>query len=93
MTTETLQPVAAKGGDFLIEDRTPGEVFTPEDYTDEQNMLAQTARDFMQKAVLPKTPQILKLDYEVIRQSMREAGEIGLLGIEVPEEYGGLALG
>ena len=93
MTSETVLAVAAKGGDFLLEDRAPRDIFTPEDYTDEQVMLAQTARDFMQKDVLPKTASILKLDYEAIRELMRKAGEIGLLAIEVPEEYGGLALG
>lgn len=93
MTTETIQAVAAKGGGFLVEDRKPREIFTPEDFTDEQNMLAQTGRDFMVKDVLPRTASILKLDYEVIRELMRKAGEIGLLAIEVPEEYGGLALG
>ena len=56
-------------------------------------MLAQTGRDFMEREVLPKLPQILKLDIAVIRELMRKAGEIGLLGIEVPEEHGGLALG
>ena len=93
MTSETVLAVAAKGGDFLLADRAPRDIFTPEDYTDEQVMLAQTARDFMQKDVLPKTASILKLDYEAIRELMRKAGEIGLLAIEVPEEYGGLALG
>ncbi len=93
MTSEAVLTVAAKGGDFLVEDRAPREIFTPEDYTDEQKMLAQTERDFMQKDVLPKTAEILKLDYEAIRALMRKAGEIGLLAIEVPEEYGGLALG
>jgi len=93
MPTETIQPVASKGGDFLVEHRLPGEIFTPEDYTEEQTMLADTARDFMRKEVLPKTADILKLNYEVIRESMKKAGEIGLLAIEVPEAYGGLALG
>ena len=93
MTSQVVQPVAAKGGGFLVEDLKPGEIFTPEDYTDEQNMLAQTGREFMQKDVLPKTTSILKLDYDVIRDLMKKAGEIGLLAIEVPEEYGGLALG
>ena len=93
MTSETALAVAAKGGDFLIEDRAPRDIFTPEDYSDEQTMLAQTARDFMEKEVLPKTAAILKLDYEAIRELMRKAGEIGLLAIEVPEEFGGLALG
>ena len=93
MSSEAVLTAAAKGGDFLVEDRAPGQIFTPEDYTDEQTMLAQTARDFMQKDILPKTADILKLNYEVIRDLMRKAGEIGLLAIEVPEEYGGLALG
>ncbi len=62
MPTETIQPVAAKGGDFLIEHRLPGEIFTPEDYTEEQGMLADTAREFMRKEVLPKTADILKLN-------------------------------
>ena len=93
MSSEAVLTAAAKGGDFLIEDRAPSQIFTPEDYTDEQTMLAQTARDFMQKDILPKTADILKLNYEVIRELMRKAGEIGLLAIEVPEEYGGLALG
>lgn len=93
MTSETAAPVAAKGGGFLVEDLTPGQIFTPEDYSDEQRMLADTARDFMEKDVLPKTASILKLDYAVIRELMRKAGEIGLLSIEIPEEHGGLALG
>src|SRR6185436_18720850 len=84
---------AARGGDFLVVDHAPREIFTPEDYTEEQRMLAQTARDFMEKDILPKTADILKLNYEVIRGLMRKAGEIGLLAIEVPEAYGGLALG
>jgi len=92
MSTEAVLTVA-KGGDFLVEDHAPREIFTPEDYTDEQKMLAQTARDFMEKDILPKTADILKLNYEVIRGLMRKAGEIGLLAIEVPEEHGGLALG
>jgi len=93
MTSETAAPVAAKGGGFLVEDLTPAQIFTPEDYSDEQRMLADTARDFMEKDVLPKTASILKLDYAVIRELMLKAGEIGLLSIEIPEEHGGLALG
>jgi alkylation response protein AidB-like acyl-CoA dehydrogenase len=93
MTTQVAKPLAPKGGGFLVEDLDPAEIFTPEDYSDEQTMLAQTNREFMQKDVLPKTASILKLDYAVIRELMRKAGEIGLLAIEVPEEFGGLALG
>ncbi|MEO5761362.1 MAG: acyl-CoA dehydrogenase family protein [Vicinamibacteria bacterium] len=93
MTSESVPTAAPQGGGFLIEDRAPKDIFTPEDFSEEQIMLAQTARDFMAKEVLPKIPQLLKLDYAATRELMRKAGEIGLLAIEVPEEYDGLALG
>src|SRR4051812_15917498 len=84
--------IAAQGGSFLVEDRTPDEIFTPEDITDEQRMIGQTCADWMEKDVLPQLPRILKLDYELIRTLFNKAGALGLLGIEVPEEYGGLGL-
>ncbi len=84
--------MAAKGGSFLIEDRAPDEIFTPEDFTEEQVMIGQTADDFMAKELVPRLPALLKLDYELSRDLLRKAGELGLLGVEVPEEYGGLGL-
>jgi alkylation response protein AidB-like acyl-CoA dehydrogenase len=93
MATEAKVPVvAAKGGSFLIEDRTPDEVFTPEDLTEEQLMIGQTADDFIEKELVPRLPQLIKLDYGLNRELLRKAGELGLLGVEVPEEYGGLGL-
>jgi alkylation response protein AidB-like acyl-CoA dehydrogenase len=93
MATETKVPVfAAKGGSFLIEDRTCEEVFTPEDFTEEQRMIGQTAEDFMEKEMVPRLPEILALKYETTQELIRKAGELGLLGIEVPEAYGGLGL-
>ncbi len=93
MATDTQAPViAATGGSFLIEDRTPDEVFTPEDFTEEQVMIGQTAEDFMAKELLPRLPELLKLDYDLSRELLAKAGELGLLGVEIPEEYGGLGL-
>ncbi len=93
MATETKTPViAARGGSFLIEDRTPEEVFTPEDFSDEQKMIAQTADDFMENEMAPRIPEILALKYETTRELLKKAGDLGLLGVEVPEEYGGLGL-
>jgi alkylation response protein AidB-like acyl-CoA dehydrogenase len=93
MATDTQAPViAARGGSFLIEDRTPDEVFTPEDFTEEQVMIGQTADDFMDKELVPRLPELLKLDYDLNRKLLLKAGELGLLGVEVPEEYGGLGL-
>ena len=93
MATETRPPVvAARGGSFLIEDRSFEDVFTPEDFTEEQRMIGQTAEEFMEKEMVPRLPEILALKYETTRELLRKAGELGLLGIEVPEEYGGMGL-
>jgi alkylation response protein AidB-like acyl-CoA dehydrogenase len=93
MATETkVSVVAARGGSFLIEDRTPDEIFTPEDFTEEQLLIGQTADDFMVKELVPRLPELLKLDYELNRRLLAKAGDLGLLGVEVPEEYGGLGL-
>jgi alkylation response protein AidB-like acyl-CoA dehydrogenase len=93
MATEAKAPVvAAKGGSFLIEERVPDEVFTPEDFTEEQVMIGGTAEDFMVKEVVPRLPGLLKLDYEMSRDLLRKAGDLGLLAVELPEEYGGLGL-
>jgi alkylation response protein AidB-like acyl-CoA dehydrogenase len=93
MATEAKVPVvAARGGSFLIEDRTPDEIFTPEDFSEEQVMIGQTTDDFMVKELVPRLPGLLKLDYEMNRELLRKAGGLGLLGVEVPEEYGGLGL-
>ena len=93
MATETTSPiVAARGGSFLVEDRSPGEVFTPEDFSEEQRMIAQTASEFMENEALPRIGDILALKYETTRSLLRKAGELGLLGVEIPEAYGGLGL-
>ena len=93
MATETTTPiVAARGGSFLVEDRSPGEVFTPEDFSDEQRMIGETAADFVGNEVVPRVAEILALKYETTRELLSKAGELGLLGVEIPEEYGGLGL-
>ncbi len=83
---------AIKGGSFLIEDRTPAEVFTPEDINEEQRMFAATAEEFLRKEVIPREDGIYAKDYAVHRQLMQMAGELGLLSIDIPEAYGGLGL-
>jgi len=93
MATETQTPVlAARGGSFLIEERRVEEVFTPEDFTEEQRMIGDTAAEFMEKEMVPRLPEILALKYETTRALLRKAGELGLLGVEIPEQYGGLGL-
>src|ERR1700730_3970792 len=92
MTSRPKQSPSPKGGSFLIEDRASNEIFTPEDITEEQRLFAHTAEEFLRKEVIPREDAIYAKDYSVHRELMRKAGELGLLGIDIPEQYGGLGL-
>ena len=81
-----------KGGAFLIENRTADEIFTPEDLTEEQIMIGETTRDFIDNEVIPNLEAMEHHDWELARQLIHKAGELGLLGANIPEEYGGLDL-
>ncbi|MBM7648589.1 alkylation response protein AidB-like acyl-CoA dehydrogenase [Bacillus ectoiniformans] len=81
-----------KGGAFLIEDMTYDQVFTPEDYSDEQKMIAKTTEEYVMNSVLPEVPYLEKHEFDRSVKLLQEAGELGLLGADVPEEYGGLSL-
>jgi alkylation response protein AidB-like acyl-CoA dehydrogenase len=80
------------GGSFLYEDAGPDEMFTPEDFSEEHTMIAQTAEEFVDNEVMPKLDEIDQLNPELSRQLLRKAGEIGLIGVDIPEDYGGLGL-
>ncbi len=80
------------GGSFLIEERTPEEVFTPEDFDEEHRMIADTARQFMDNEVRPRVPELEKKDWKLARELVRKGAEIGFVGATVAEEYGGLGL-
>ncbi|MEK6409404.1 MAG: acyl-CoA dehydrogenase family protein [Acidobacteriota bacterium] len=92
MASQPKQSPSPKGGSFLIEDRAPEDIFTPEDITEEQRMFGRTAEEFLRKEVVPREDEIHAKDYKVHRELMRKAGEIGLLSIDIPEKYGGLGL-
>jgi alkylation response protein AidB-like acyl-CoA dehydrogenase len=92
MSTTTEEKKYIKGGAFLIEDYTPDDIFTPEDFTDEHRMISDTTRDFIDHEVLPKTSEIEEQNYDVIKTLLRKAGELGLLAVDIPEKYGGLGL-
>src|SRR5688572_11905271 len=89
MTTSTQ---LRKGGSWLLEEAAPGEVFTPEKLTDEHQMMAQTAQEFVDNELLPAVDRLEAKDWELARSLMRRAADIGLFGIAVPEQYGGLDL-
>jgi alkylation response protein AidB-like acyl-CoA dehydrogenase len=83
---------AVVGGSFLIEDLTAEDVFTPEDFSEEHLMIAKTTEDFVVKEVVPQLEKMENHDFEVSRKLLTKAGELGLLGADVPEIYGGLGL-
>lgn len=81
-----------KGGEFLISEGTTADVFTPEDFTEEHKMIGDTCREFIDNEVRPNLPAMEQHDWETARRLVHEAGELGLLGANIPEEYGGAAL-
>jgi len=78
-----------KGGSFLIEETASGDVFTPEDFSEEQKMIRDMTEQFVEAEVLPQVDKIEGKDWSVTVSLLRRCGELGLLGIEVPEKYGG----
>ncbi|MEQ6121206.1 acyl-CoA dehydrogenase family protein [Reichenbachiella sp. MALMAid0571] len=90
---ETLQKkYSIKGGEFLIRETNCQDVFIPEEFTEEQKMMADATTDFIKKEIYPNIEKIEKQEDNIMPQLMEKAGELGLLGISVPEEYGGLGM-
>ncbi len=89
-TTFSTSVAKAKGGSFLIGDLRAEDVFTPEDFSQEQIHIAKTATEFSRNEVLPAAGEIEAKNFAVTRQLLRKAGELGLLAVDVPEAYGGL---
>jgi alkylation response protein AidB-like acyl-CoA dehydrogenase len=81
-----------KGGSFLIEDTDPQDVFTPEDFSDEQKMFAKTAEDFIFGEVIPAIEKTEAQEEGAMVSLLKKSGELGLLMVDVPEKYGGLGL-
>ena len=90
--TELKTANLIKGGAFLIEDIEADRVFTPEDFTEEQKMIAKTTEDYVVNEVVPVIDKLENHEFEHSVRLLKKAGDIGLLGADVPEEYGGLGL-
>jgi len=92
-TATTSAPVkAVTGGSFLIEERQPSDIFTPEDFSDEQRQIAETAAQFAANEVLPAADEIEAKHFDVTRGLLKKAGDLGLMAVDVPEAYGGLEM-
>jgi butyryl-CoA dehydrogenase len=84
--------VAAAGGSFLIESRTPDEIFTPEDLNEEQRQIAATAEQFAREEIVPRAAAIEKKEPGAMPELLRKAAALGFTAIDVPEEYGGMGM-
>lgn len=82
-----------KGGEFLIKQIPANEIFSIEELNEEQKMLRDSAKEFIDREVVPQKERFEKKDYALTEETMRKLGEMGMLGISVPEEYGGLGMG
>jgi alkylation response protein AidB-like acyl-CoA dehydrogenase len=92
MSAVAEQKKLIKGGAFLIEERTPEEIFTPEDFTEEHRMIADTTRQFIDNEVVTRIDELEKHDWKLSRELVGKAADLGLIGANIPEEYGGLGL-
>src|SRR5260370_31671458 len=89
MATTATPGTLAPGGGFLLESPRAEDVFTPAELTDDQRLIGQSAEEFVSKEVTPLIPELEQHKEGLMAGLMKKAGEIGLLGGGVPEEYGG----
>jgi len=94
MATTNTQAIAkrVKGGSFLIEERLPQDIFTPEDFSDEHRQTAKTTVEFTTNEVMPVAAEIEAKNFAVTRSLLRKAGELGLTAVDIPEQYGGMEM-
>ncbi len=90
---ETNQKSISIGGSFIIKESNPNEIFTPEDFTEEHKMMKDSVIEFVDREIVPKKQRFEKKDYKLTEEIMSKIGELGFLGVSVPEQYGGLGMG
>ena len=91
MATATSE-ATVKGGAWLIDQTDPATVMTPEKITDEHKLIQQTAGEFIKGEVLPVVERLEKKEWALNRELLKKCGELGLLGTNIPEAYGGVDL-
>ena len=92
MATTAVPQTKISGGSFLLEERKPDEVFTPEDFTDQHQLIGQTAEEFAINEIVPNIEKMEHKDFSITRDLLKKAGELGLSSAEIPEAYGGLEM-
>lgn len=93
MSTDTTKKDLLRGGQFLVKETKCEDVFTPEDFNEEQKMMRDSVQEFVEREIWPHKEEFEKKNYALTEEVMRKAGELGFLGVAVPEEYDGLGMG
>src|SRR6266850_4564745 len=91
----TAAPAATstlRGGEWLLQPSTGDSIFTPEKRTDEHRLIGRTAKEFVDKEILPVLDQLEEKDWALARRLVKRSGDLGLFGVDVPEAYGGVGL-
>jgi butyryl-CoA dehydrogenase len=91
-TTTAVPKTKISGGSFLLEERQTADVFTPEDFSEQHQMIGQTTEEFATNEILPQAEKIEHKDFSISRDLLKKAGDLGLSGVEIPEAYGGLEM-
>jgi alkylation response protein AidB-like acyl-CoA dehydrogenase len=92
MATAVGPKTKIPGASFLLEERQPNEIFTPEDFNEQHQLIAQTTEDFAENEIVPNIEKIEHKDFSVTRELLKKAGELGLTAVDVPEAYGGMEM-
>jgi butyryl-CoA dehydrogenase len=92
MATTAIPKTRILGGSFLLEERPTADVFTPEDFSEQQQMIGQTTEEFAINEILPQADKMEQKDFSISRALLKKAGDLGLAGVEIPEAYGGLEM-
>ena len=90
---DLLTKQVTRGGQFLVKETKCEDIFTPEDFTEEQLMMRDSVKEFVDKELWAHKDRFEKKDYAYTQETMKKAGDLGLLGVAVPEAYGGLGMG
>jgi len=92
VATTAVPKARIAGGAFLLEERITDEIFTPEDFTEQHVLIAQTAEEFAVNEIVPNIEKMEHKDFSITRDLLKKAGELGLSSVEIPEAYGGLEM-
>jgi len=92
VTTSAVPTNKFPGGSFLLEERQPGDIFTPEDFSEQHQLILQTTDEFARNEILPNAEKIEHKDFSVSRELLKKAADLGLSSVDIPEAYGGMEM-